>query len=83
VEPVPTGDQRLKSSQLRQSTKFYAPRDENPSIPLPAALIVVRAIAMDAQKPDHDAHLSRKSEENFFLSVNYLTLLDRFLKDDA
>jgi hypothetical protein len=39
--------------------------------------------AMDAQKPDNGARLSRNPRKNFFLSVNYLTLLDRFLNDAA
>jgi hypothetical protein len=38
--------------------------------------------AMDAQKPD-SARLSRNPRKNFFLSVNYLTLLNRFLTDAA
>jgi hypothetical protein len=29
------------------------------------------------------AHLSRDPKKNFFLAVIYLTLLDRFLNDDA
>jgi hypothetical protein len=37
--------------------------------------------AMEAQKPDNGARLSRNPRKNFFLSVNYLTLLDRFLND--
>jgi hypothetical protein len=37
--------------------------------------------AMDAQKPDNGARLSRNPGKNFFLSVNYLTLLNRFLND--
>ena len=39
--------------------------------------------AMDAQKPDNGARLSRNPRKNFLLSVNYLTLLDRFLNDAA
>jgi hypothetical protein len=39
--------------------------------------------AMDAQKPDNGARLSRDPRKSFFLSVNYLTLLDRFLNDAA
>ena len=39
--------------------------------------------AMDAQKPDNGARLSRNPRKNFFPSVNYLTLLDRFLNDAA
>jgi hypothetical protein len=38
---------------------------------------------MDAQKTDNGARLSRNPRKNFFLSVNYLTLLDRFLNDAA
>jgi hypothetical protein len=38
---------------------------------------------MDAQKPDNGARLSRDPGQNFFRSVNYLTLLDRFLIDAA
>jgi len=42
---------------------------------------------MDAQQPDNGACLSHNPRKNFFLSVNYLTLLDRFrkmlLKDDG
>jgi hypothetical protein len=38
---------------------------------------------MEAQKPDNGARLSRNPRKNFFLSVNYLTLLDRFLNDAA
>jgi hypothetical protein len=34
--------------------------------------------AMDAPKPDNGACLSRNPRKNFLLSVNYLTLLDRF-----
>jgi hypothetical protein len=37
--------------------------------------------AIDAQKPDNGTRLSRNPRKNFFLSVNYLTLLDRFLND--
>ena len=32
-------------------------------------------------KPDNGVSLSRNPRKNFFLSVNYLTLLDRFLND--
>jgi hypothetical protein len=39
--------------------------------------------AMDPQKPDNGARLSRNPEKNFFLSVTYLTFLDRFLNDAA
>ena len=39
--------------------------------------------AMDAQKPDNGARLSRNPRKNFFLSVDYLTLLNRFLNDAA
>jgi hypothetical protein len=39
--------------------------------------------AMDAQKPDNGARLSRNPRKNFFLSLNYLTLLNRFLNDAA
>jgi hypothetical protein len=39
--------------------------------------------AMDAQKPDNGARLSRNPRKNFFLSMNYLTLLDRFRNDAA
>jgi hypothetical protein len=35
--------------------------------------------AMNAQKPDNGARLSRNPRKDFFLSVNYLTLLNRFL----
>ena len=34
--------------------------------------------AMDAQKPDNGARLSHNARENFFLTVNYLTLPNRF-----
>jgi len=40
-------------------------------------------LAMDAQKPDNGARLSRNPRKNFFLRVNYLTLLNRFLDDAA
>jgi hypothetical protein len=33
---------------------------------------------MDAQKPDNGARLSHNPRKNFFLSVNYLTLPNRF-----
>jgi hypothetical protein len=36
---------------------------------------------MEAQKPDNRARLSRNPWKNFVLSVNCLTLLDRFLND--
>jgi hypothetical protein len=36
-----------------------------------------------AQKPDNGARLSRNPRKNFFLSVSYLTLLNRFLNDAA
>jgi hypothetical protein len=36
---------------------------------------------MDAQKPDNGARLSRIPRNTFFLSVTYLTLLNRFLND--
>jgi hypothetical protein len=39
--------------------------------------------AMEAQKPDHGARLSRNPRKNFFLSVSYLTLSRRFLNDAA
>jgi hypothetical protein len=39
--------------------------------------------AMDAQKPYNGARLPRNPRKNFFQSVNYLTLLDRFLNDAA
>jgi hypothetical protein len=39
--------------------------------------------AMDAQKPDNGARPSRNPSKKFFLSVNYLTLLDQFLNDAA
>jgi hypothetical protein len=38
---------------------------------------------MEAQKPDSGARLSRNARKRFFLNVNYLTLLDRFLNDAA
>ena len=38
---------------------------------------------MDAQKPDNGARLSHNPRKNFFLSVNYLTPLNRFLNDAA
>jgi hypothetical protein len=38
---------------------------------------------MEAQKPDNGARLSGNPRKNFFPSVNYLTLLDRFLNDAA
>jgi hypothetical protein len=38
---------------------------------------------MDAQKTDNGTRLSRNPWKNFFLSVNYLALLDRFLNDAA
>jgi hypothetical protein len=39
--------------------------------------------AMDAQKSANSARLSRGPRKNFFLSVNYLTLLNRFPNDAA
>jgi len=39
--------------------------------------------AMKTQKPDNGARPSRNPSKNFFLSVNYLTLLDQFLNDAA
>jgi hypothetical protein len=33
---------------------------------------------MDAAKPNNGACLSRNPRKNFLVSVNYLTLLDRF-----
>jgi hypothetical protein len=41
------------------------------------------AFCHGAQKPDNGARLSRNPRENFFLSVEYLTLLDRLLSDAA
>jgi hypothetical protein len=38
---------------------------------------------MEAVRPDNRARLSRNPSKNSFLSVNYLTLLDRFLNDTA
>jgi hypothetical protein len=38
---------------------------------------------MEAKKPDNRARLSPNPRKNFFLSVNCLTLLDRFLNDAA
>ena len=67
----------------RQSNKFYARRGGNPSIPLPAAPMAVRAFAMGRPKTKQWRSPAPQSEENFFLSVNYLTLLNRFLKDAA
>jgi hypothetical protein len=49
----------------------------------PVAPIAFRAFAMDAQKPDNGARPSHNPRKNLFLSVNYLTLLDRFLNDPA
>jgi hypothetical protein len=61
--------------------QFYAPPGGTPSIPLPTAPIAVRA--MDLQNPDNGARLSRNPSKNSFLSMNYLTRLDRFLSDAA
>jgi hypothetical protein len=36
---------------------------------------------MEAVRPDNRARLSCNPSKNSFLSVNYLTLLDRFLTD--
>ena len=44
---------------------------------------LVRLFAMDAQKPDNGACLSRASRKNFFRGVNYLTLIERFLINAA
>jgi hypothetical protein len=38
---------------------------------------------MEAQKPEQSRWPVPQSEKNFLLSVNYLTLLDRFLNDAA
>jgi hypothetical protein len=46
-------------------------------------VIAVRAFCNGGPKPDNGARLSRNPRENFFLNVNYLTLLDRFLNDTA
>jgi hypothetical protein len=63
-----------------KATSFM--RDE--AGPLPAEPIAVRAFfAMDAQKPDNGARLSCNPRKNVLLSVNYLTLLNRFLNDAA
>ena len=51
-------------------------------IPLPAAPIAVRALPMDAKTRQWRSPVPQ-SEKNFFLNVNYLTLLDRFLNDAA
>jgi hypothetical protein len=68
----------------RQSVKFYARRRGNPSIPLPRGTHRgLGLFAMDAQKPDNGARLSHNPRKNFFRSVNYLTLLNRFLNDAA
>jgi hypothetical protein len=40
-----------------------------------------RSYGMDAQNPDNGARLSRNPSKNSFLSVNYLTLLDRYPSD--
>jgi len=39
--------------------------------------------AMEAQKPDNRARPCRNPSKKSFLSVNYLTLFDRFLNDAA
>ena len=52
----------------------YTARDTPPRLVL---------FAMDTQKPDHGARLSRNPRNNFFLNVNYLTLLGQFLNDAA
>ena len=73
-------------AMTKANQQFYARRGGNPSIPLPTTPIAVRAfcfLPMDPQKPDNGARLSRNPRKNFFLSVNYLTLLDRFLNDAA
>jgi hypothetical protein len=49
----------------------------------PAAPIAVRAFRHGRAKPDNGARLSGNPRKNFFLSVNYLTLLHRFLNDAA
>jgi hypothetical protein len=61
----------------------YAPRGGNPSIPLPAAPIAVRGFCHGRLKTRHGARLFRNPRKKFFLSVNYVTLLDRFLNDAA
>jgi hypothetical protein len=38
---------------------------------------------MDAEKPENGARLSCNPRKNFLLSVNYLTLLNRFLNHAA
>ena len=58
-------------------------RGGNPSIPLPAAPIAVRAFCHGRLKTRQWSSLSRDLRKNFFLSVNYLTLLNRFPNDAA
>jgi hypothetical protein len=42
-----------------EATSFMRDEAGNPSLPLPAAPIAVRAFAMERQKPNNGAHLSR------------------------
>jgi hypothetical protein len=53
----------------------------NPSIPLPALPIAVRAFCHGPQKTRHWRSPVPQSEQKNFLSMNYLTLLDQFLND--
>jgi nitroreductase len=90
IPPLPASFQHFRSElgaqvygamgiMTRQSNKFYACRGGNPAIPLPAAPIAVRA----RPKTRQWRSLSRNPRKSFSLSVNYLTLLNRFLNDAA
>jgi hypothetical protein len=70
------GEARRARRRLLQPTRY-------PSIPLHAAPIAVRAFAMGRPKTKQWRSPVPQSEGNFLLSVNYLTLLNRFLNDAA
>jgi hypothetical protein len=59
----------------RQSNKFYAGRGGN--------LSIFRPRHPGRPKTKRWRSLVPESEKNFFLSVKYFTLFDRFLNDDA
>jgi hypothetical protein len=57
---------RQRCAMRRQSNKFYAPRGGNPSIPLPAAPIAVRAFCNGGPKTRQWSSLVPQSEEKLF-----------------
>ena len=74
----------LRTYTLRVGAMAEAVRDEAGTIDsVPATPIAVRAFCHGRPKTRQWRSPVPQSEENVFLSVNYLTLLNRFLNDAA